>query len=89
MSPTTAAPVPARLTGSQARRFLSPHMSASKFYALVRELHVPRHEFGPRCVEFDLSVMEELRAFFAVRTPADAKRVADGRHKFSWTHGGH
>lgn len=84
---TAIAPVPCRLTGTQARKFLSTHMSAAKFWEIIHEFNVPHHSFGPRCVEFDMAVIVELGRFFAVRTPADAKRVADGRFKFSWAEG--
>lgn len=60
-------------------------VARTDFWRIVHAYNVPRFQYGPRLVRFPQDAIEELRAWFLIRTPADARRVTDARHKFSWS----
>lgn len=74
---------PRVIAAKEACRILG--ISCAEFWKLVHRYKVPRFVYGPRMIRFSEAVILELRAFFLAITPADMKRIADGRHTFSWS----
>lgn len=74
------------MTAAEAQRVLG--LERSSFWDLVHRLGVPHYRYGPRLARFDIAVVAELKRYHEVRTPADLARVADGRHRFSWSAAG-
>lgn len=73
------------LSTKQARLMLGGQLlSLSRFWDIVHQYNVPHRMLGPRGAYFERRVILELIEFFTVRTPADRRRIADGRHKFTW-----
>lgn len=61
--------------------------SRPTFWQIVRELKVPRQQYGPRAITFSEPVLRELKSYFTVTTDADLKLIADARRSLSWLRG--
>lgn len=78
--------IPDLMSTKQARIMLGgPMLSLSRFWEIIHERNVPYRSLGSRGAAFERAVIQELVEFLTVRTPADRARVADKRHKFSWS----